>query len=297
MLLKGKSIYPVFPKINSPKKTLSAETRTLILNNKVKYGEVCYIIDNIYGMEPLIQYSEGNDLITYVRKDGYYYRGKNYEGLDVASYDISEMLSQGSDSHLFVTMMKEKEIYSNCYLNYILDEHLDKLKDFSGNIKERKIDISYTEIYICRPVDCILLIQLIKQFIRDYKFEINKLIIKTGDKDNLFGRNSYNGTKETLNDKFLNADDRNEFLKECIEEILGEDCDYEIITNEKLPHYRLLTIDNDEFELTLNPDGGLGFGLKYWGRDDAESLEFKGKGLKLVNTISLNNDHIRLTMG
>ena len=86
-------------------------------------------------------------------------------------------------------------------------------------------------------------------------------------------------------------------MKDCIEAILGEDCDYEIITNDKLPHYRLLTIDNDEFDLTLNPDGGLGFGLNYWGRYDAESLEFKGKGLKLVNTISLNNDHIRLTMG
>ena len=69
---------------------------------------------------------------------------------------------------------------------------------------------------------------------------------------------------------------------------------HKIDTSKKLPHARLLTIQNSEFEITINPDGGFAQGWKAFREYSTTVENDRTKSIELTNTLYRNNIPIRL---
>ena len=75
------------------------------------------------------------------------------------------------------------------------------------------------------------------------------------------------------------------------------DVNVDIDSEKKLPHARLLKLYNQDFEITINPDGGFAQGRKAFREYTNTVQNDRRKSIELTNTLYRNSLPIRFTVG
>ena len=90
--------------------------------------------------------------------------------------------------------------------------------------------------------------------------------------------------------------ERDEYLQDSIINNVG-DVNVDIDSEKKLPHARLLKLYNQDFEITINPDGGFAQGWKAFKEYTNTVQNDRRKSIELTNTLYRNSLPIRFTVG
>ena len=287
MLLKaqGKSVSMVVA-LNDSTRKLPMCDRMDLNNLGARYSGLKALTIIPDGVTPIIQFTGGDDMVTYVKYDDHIYRVMSTNAISKCDYSVD--LTPEPTDVCYVYNFTEQSILSNELLGKLLeDRHLEEfLQD-----KNKSVSIKYTEIYISNPLSCIILATIINQFREIYGLEIMSVDIETGRK---FKTIDYR-YQDYLDADFAIASERDEYLRDTFNAFDIRLCD--ISTNQRLPHARLLTIYNDEFEITINPDGGIAQGWKAYGITTYDINEDRTRVITLTNTHYRDNLPIRFTIG
>ena len=286
LTVQGKTVSMVVS-LNDSKKNLSMGERMDLNNMAVRYSKLSALSKVPDGVTPVIQFTNGNDVLTYVNYDDKIYRVANTTAISLHDYSVD--LTPEPSEVCYVFEFKELSIDSDKLLEKLLEgKHLD---DFLSG-KSKKVSVNYSDIYISNPLSCIILTSVVNQFREKFGLEITEVKIETGRQ---FKMNTDIRRQDFLDTDFSFSSERDDFLKMMFEAYKIELSD--ISTDKKLPHARLLTIDNDEYTITVNPDGGFAQGWKAYGENVHTINEDRTKTVTLTNNQYRNNLPIRFTIG
>ena len=157
--------------------------------------------------------------------------------------------------------------------------------------KNKAVSAKYSDVYISNPLACIILAHILNQFKKVFGLTIENVEIETGRQfkpcDD-FRRQKY------LDTDFSISSERDVYLQETLKAFDIKKC--AIDTSQRLPHARLLSLYNDEFEITINPDGGFAQGWKAFS-DNIDSIDDDPtKDIQLTNVLYRNSLPIRFTL-
>jgi hypothetical protein len=282
---QGKTVKMVVA-LNDSVRRLPMGMRMDLNNLGVRYSGLSALTQAPDGVTPVIQFADGNDIVTYVKFDNNIYCVMNTNAISKRDYSVD--LTPEPTDVCYVYNFREQSILSNELLGKLLEgRHLD---DFLQD-KNKRVSIKYTEIYISNPLSCIILATIINQFKNDYGLDIMRVDIETG-RTFKPGEIRY---QDYLDYDFSCTPERDEYLRQTFADFDLRLCD--ISTNRKLPHARLLTISNDEFEITVNPDGGIAQGWKTYGITINDIDEDRTRVINLTNAQYQQGLPIRFTIG
>jgi len=257
------------------------------LNNLgVRYSGLSALTQIPDGVTPVIQFEDGNNVVTYVKYDKNIYRVMNTNAICKCNYSVD--LTPEPTDVCYVYNFREQSISSKDLLGKLLEgRHLEEfLHD-----KSKRVSIKYSDIYISNPLACIILVTIINQFKENYGLDIMRVDIETG---RVFKTVDYR-YQDYLDTDFAIASERDVYLRETFNAFGIRLCD--ISTNQRLQHARLLTIYNDEFEIMFNPDGGVAQGWKAFGVTINDIDEDRTRIITLTNTQFRDRLPIRFTIG
>ena len=164
MLLKaqGKSVSMVVA-LNDSTRKLPMCDRMDLNNLGARYSGLKALTIIPDGVTPIIQFTGGDDMVTYVKYDDHIYRVMSTNAISKCDYSVD--LTPEPTDVCYVYNFTEQSILSNELLGKLLeDRHLEEfLQD-----KNKSVSIKYTEIYISNPLSCIILATIINQFIEIY---------------------------------------------------------------------------------------------------------------------------------
>lgn len=206
-------------------------------------------------------------------------------------------LSERNDTIMFDTRIKK-----DCGINEVFGTLVSYKDDNWNSIKNRMkcktVSIEYSDRYLYTPLGCVLFAQMVTA-IKDFlEVEITGIILNL---TRPYGNSLTAYDEVGLCDDFSCSIDRNNFLSEAIESLVGikpviSDSGY-------IQHERSLAIKASEIELYIRPDAGISNGWKPFGRNNfnLKVADFrenwrmsmslynqKKKGEGILYTISLN---------
>ena len=179
---------------------------------------------------------------------------------------LEQLLSRSIDKSL----LNEEEILINGVTfnfhvveNVGSDELLDELLEYDADkwrcivkafSQQGTVDIVYEDRYLNSPLGCLMLAQFVRRaaFLFHLSYRSIRIVLSKEDLNVLFD-------DETLkiDRKFSYAENRDRFLRLCMEKIVGEP--FEIVKG-NVKHSRTLTINNGLYELSISPGGGIAHG-------------------------------------
>lgn len=230
----------------------------------------------------------GEDIIRSMSNDwgnGDLYSSDNDLNFVFTPIDTTQLLQEladGESSVVFETLIKE-----DCDLSAIsqtlVKNHSTQWQKIKQALDGKRVSINYCDRYLVTPLGCLLLAHMVSQIKR--MFNLNIISIDIHAKKPSDEYQSYNNTVK-LDATFASATDRNDFLKSCMVELVGF-CP-RISDSGYFEHHRCLTIKSDKEELSIRPDGGIAYGWKPFGRENAsltqEDFEYNWDlDLKLYN--------------
>lgn len=185
-----------------------------------------------------------------------YYRISNYMSAfiltSVAPFNPQIMLAGRGTC----TNRVHRSIDIDNYLDNILGKDAINLDNYfaSNNYRGQTVNIEYTDLYVNNPATCILLCNVIKQFVERYNLSINQITINCSNKF------KSNAQSVTMNDDFNNAYDRDTYLSKCAHDILSKTV--HINTQGYFQHDRPLLIKgiSSNLSVEIEPNGGFGHG-------------------------------------
>lgn len=228
---------------------------------------------------------------TYVKYNSFVYLVQNPTKISLMDYEV--VLSVEPTDVCFVNNYKEEKVLSTDLLATILGDNSAKLVEFLSD-KSKKVFVKYSDIYISNPISCLILSQILRQFVMLYGLEIADVEIETGRQFkpcNDYRKQNY------LDTDFTMTIERDEYLEESLAKNIGEDVSVSINSDQKLAHARLLTLRNQDFEITINPDGGFAQGWKSFREYTNTVQNNRVKAIELTNTLYRNSLPIRYTVG
>lgn len=210
------------------------------LNNEKAYN---YFSENF---EAILNANWGNSENTYT------YRQQALEPINLNSFELNF-----DTQNVFEAFLPTPNI--PIYSDKIFDLFLEKLPQnavdkFQENLENQNVTITYSDRYIMSPFGCLLLIHFIRSIKNKYNINILKLniILK-----NMNYRDMNNA--RYINSNFPSDNERSAFLSR-----ITDHCELqspEIITDRILPHYRYMTIENNQGNtITIRPDAGIEHG-------------------------------------
>lgn len=276
--LKGCAITIVISTEDAEREKLDIGVKSQLMTYQSLYGKLKKIESAPGQIRPIIHFraKQGNTYLYFEYKNQYY-KVNNANNIQLTDYEL-RLESSTPNYAAFIRKVDDPKMNSSNYLNLLLKDKFNELDDFMHSLPKDSVRISYTDIYICSPACCILLGQLIQQFMQRYKIEAAEVVIRTG----CTFRNS---RAVYVDEDFLSYTERDEYLKECLSKCIGNNTKIKISSTQRLPHYRLLTIENDSFEFNLNPDGGIANGWFFSPRLRVNAIDDVRQGLKLTNSI------------
>lgn len=164
------------------------------------------------------------------------------------------------DQILFEFKVKDEETNISQLLDTLLNGQPEAWEAVKSKIENSSVNITYRDVYLIDAIGCLMLNYLVKRLAEWGNMQINSFLIETAFKENNF--NIPNGT---INQNFIQRQERNMFLSKSSETLLG--IMPEIEENKFLPHWRELIIDTEKFELIIRPNGGIRNGWKPVFRD------------------------------
>lgn len=177
---------------------------------------------------------------------------------------LLSQLSERDDTIMFDTRIKK-----DCGINEVFDT-LVRYKDDNWNsiknrLKCKTVSIEYSDRYLYTPLGCVLFAQMVAA-IKDFlEVEITGIILNLTKP---YGNSLTAYDEVGLCDDFSCSTDRNNFLSEAIESLVGitpviSDSGY-------IQHERSLAIKASEIELYIRPDAGISNGWKPFGRNNSK---------------------------
>jgi len=162
-------------------------------------------------------------------------------------------------------VMFDARIKSNASTNTLLEKLIETnpqawdriLKRLSNKI----VKIRYADRYLVTPLGCIILAQMIKQLKTNYNLIIGEVECALVPPKFTYATNS--NVELTMN--FINEDERNQFLSKCILENVG--IEPKISRPQYAQHDRCFSVDAEDCQLCIRPDGGVAHGWATYGRE------------------------------
>jgi hypothetical protein len=174
--------------------------------------------------------------------------------------------------------------------NLLMQSNMIKWEKLVSKFRNKDVKISYSDKYLVTPMGCLLLAHLISKLQCEFRININNVNLKV-----IPPRQSYNSYYQDiveLTQDFQRSQDRNEFLSNSIEELVG--ITPTICEDGYLPHERCLTIESIDGTLCIRPDAGIAHGWKVFGSENShltteDIYEDPTKDIKLYNQQSRGN--------
>lgn len=283
---QGKTVKMVVA-LNDSTQRLSMGVRMELNNLGARYSGLRALAHTPDGVTPVIQFADGNDVVTYVKYDNNIYCVMNTNAIVKCDYSVD--LTPEPTDVCYVYNFSEQSVLSNELLGKLLeDRHLEEFL----HEKSRRVSIKYSDIYISNPLSCMILASIVNQFRVNYGLEIMRVDVETGRQFKTYVDPRY---QDYLDADFAISSERDDYLRDTFNAFDIKLCD--ISTDRKLPHARLLTIYNDEYEITINPDGGFAQGWRIYNVRTSDIAEDRTKALTLTNSQYRSNLPIRFTIG
>ena len=171
-----------------------------------------------------------------------------------------------------------ENVYSDELFDLLLEYHPDKWRIIQDAFQENgPVDIVYEDRYLNSPLGCILLAQFIRRIGFQFHLSFRSIRIVVSKRD--FHKSADDNTQR-LFQRFSCPENRDRFLRLCMDVILGRPYDLEV---RNVGHTRSLAIANGTYELDIRPEGGISHG---WGIDygDFHMLTVEGIG----NDVDIN---------
>lgn len=242
------------------------------------------------GITPLACLDNNGVRVLYIQYNGFVYSVTNAAALRLRDYDV--VLQVAPTDYCFVYNFRDERVQSSLLLSTILGANAEKLRDFLAG-KSNHVRVKYTDIYVSNPICCLILAHFLKRLNEEFGLEIDELTVETSK---VF-KSCYDSRRERfLDTDFKMATERDDYLRDTI------DCNLPGLTttvnsDRRLLHARLLEISNDEFELTVNPDGGFANGWKVFGAYTNTIQDDRSRSIELTNANHRDNLPIRFTVG
>ena len=283
---QGKTVKMVVA-LNDSTQRLSMGVRMELNNLGARYSGLRALTHTPDGVVPVIQFADGNDVVTYVKYDNNIYCVMNTNAIGKRDYSVN--LTPEPTDVCYVYNFTEQSVLSNELLGKLLEGR--GLEEFLHD-KNSKVSIKYSDIYISNPLSCMILASIVNQFRVNYGLDIIRVDVETGRHFKTYVDPRY---QDYLDADFAISTERDEYLRDTFDAFDIRLCD--ISTDRKLPHARLLTIYNDDYEITINPDGGFAQGWKVYNIKTSDIDENKTSAITLTNSQYRNNLPIRYTIG
>lgn len=176
------------------------------------------------------------------------------------------------DDDLTFTFFVVQDVNSDELFDLLLEHHPEKwhrIRDMM--MDDPVVEISYEDRYINTPLGCILLAQFIRR-IRDlFMLRFSNITIALSKKD---FRVKFEDDDLKLDRRFSFAEHRDQFMLECINQIVRDRFIYEV---KNLAHTRSMRLFNKRYELSIIPEGGLAHG---WGIENGKHSQLTTKDLR-----------------
>lgn len=122
--------------------------------------------------------------------------------------------------------------------------------DLAAMMKGKSFDVLYTDRYLKTPIGCLMMVQFLKTMSKLLGFQIQHLAFKGQDFVDEYAQQS-------LNKSYRNASMRNATIEKLARQMGVQDVN---TTSEQIPHYRYFSFSNDQYRITIRPDGGIEHG-------------------------------------
>ena len=283
--IQGKDVSMVVSYSDSSK-NLPMGIRMELNNMKARYSSLSSIHSVPNGILPIIQFVNGTNRNLYFSFNGCIYLAKDTDTITMKDYSVD--LTPEPTDVCYVYEFKDEKINASDLLKTLFGGK--ELSSFLSD-KNKAVSAKYSDVYISNPLACIILAHILNQFKKVFGLTIENVEIETGRQfkpcDD-FRRQKY------LDTDFSISSERDVYLQETLKAFDIKKC--AIDTSQRLPHARLLSLYNDEFEITINPDGGFAQGWKAFS-DNIDSIDDDPtKDIQLTNVLYRNSLPIRFTL-
>lgn len=180
--------------------------------------------------------------------------------------DLSSLLNE--NKMVFEFKIKDRNTSLFNFHNTILQSEPNKWNKILLKIKNKKVKITYLDIYLKDALGCLMLVNLVKYFSKVFEFDIQSLHFDLSSFSNNF---RYTANSNIIDKDWADSGLRTAFLKDASESILGI---FPIVREDGfLPHWRELIFSSDEFELVIRPNGGIKNGWKLDNKEGSVSQD------------------------
>ena len=185
--------------------------------------------------------------------------------------DLVQKLTEDDRAVMFDVRLMDDCAISSLF-DLLLRNNTDKWKRIKESFNNKSVTIDYSDRYLMTPLGCMLFAHFIAKLKWEFNIKITKVKVTVAftSSGSNFGRDS---TK--ICENFRLRDNRNIFLKDSINEIVG----IVPFINEGgyIRHERCITVKSEEEELCIRPDAGIAYGWKPANREnfDCEDDDFK----------------------
>lgn len=242
------------------------------------------------GVIPIATFNVNEDKCVYVKYESGIYLAQNPTKISLRDYEVN--LIAEPDDVCFVKPIRDEKVWSDSLLATIMGDKQDRLKAFLSD-KDKQVHVVYTDIYINNPLSCLILAQVLRTMKDDFGINITDIRVETGLQFDICDDPR---KLRYLDCSFNDSSEREQYLTDTLNANIGA-VPVSIVTDKKLPHYRMLSLYNGDFEITINPDGGFGQGWRTYRiyRDMVQND--RTMSLELTNKLFSDNLPVRFTMG
>lgn len=156
---------------------------------------------------------------------------------------------------VFEFFIKDRVSGTDSLLNCLMQNEADKWSKIMTSFDGKSVEMEYADRYLCTPLGCIILGNLIKQLNQQFNMRVKSLTFHLNDKMNTNERLQ----QEWMDANFVSISSRDVFIKESIHLITGIE---PVIRSGRASHHRCLSIKTEGFSCSIRPDAGVAWGWR-----------------------------------
>ncbi|MFW6002731.1 MAG: DUF1998 domain-containing protein, partial [archaeon] len=211
--------------------------------------------------------------------DSFVYQSYIDSKLDLNEWEINleDLVSDNQSIFEFKIETRQTNLFD--FYRMLTNYEAEKWNKIKEEIKNSQVNILYRDTYLVDPIGSLIVLHLIKDFKSDLNLSINELEFDLSSYDR-FGQRSMG----RIIDNFISKEERKDFLNKGCDEILEVTPKLKDVG--RLPHWRELIFESDNFELIIRPNGGIKNG---WVLDRSEQTDDYYEDIDFDDNLSLYN--------
>ncbi len=174
----------------------------------------------------------------------------------ISCSSIIESMAREPEDRMFEQVIKDN-VTTETILQALIDGNTSDWEIIRRNLAGSTVKISYTDRYIRTALDCTILTGILVSIEKFLGISVQEVSCKLPFEER--GGFNYQTPEYTrVNEDFNLKRDRDEFLKTMLESRF--DCPIDVQSNIFVQHARSITVESDDFVLSIRPDAGVGYG-------------------------------------